>query len=228
MKLTIEDISKCLDLPASTLERWTRQGRIPIKRSDDGYRFQETILRQWAEAHNLTFTPPNSGEAPPKDRKPENLLAAMKRGGVFHGVPGADVASVLGSAAGLIPNLSRNAQEHLQAKLLEREDLASTGIGKGVAIPHPRSPLPELPGVSLVSTCFLEQPIPYDAIDDQPVFVLFILLCPAVKHHLHLLSRLSFCVRDDAFVEFLKSGPDAAGFYSQIERIETGLDGSAK
>ena len=109
-------------------------------------------------------------------------------------------------------------------QLLEREHLTSTGIGKGVAIPHPHDPLAEVTEKPLITTCFLEKPIDFNAIDDQPVFVLFILISPTIKIHLHLLSRLSFCVRDNAFVEFLKRSPDSDTFFLKITEFEKQLD----
>jgi PTS system nitrogen regulatory IIA component len=77
---------------------------------------------------------------------------------------------------------------------------------------------------ALILTCFLEKPIDFAAIDDQPVFVMFVLISPTIKIHLHLLSRLSFCVRDHAFVEFLKTHPDSDAFFLKIAEFERQLD----
>ena len=107
---------------------------------------------------------------------------------------------------------------------MERERLASTGVGKGIAIPHLRTPLSELLRQPVITTCFLAQPMDFGAIDDQPVFVLFALLCPSVKAHLHLLSRLSYCARDNAFIEFLRSAPDEADLFGRISEFEATLE----
>jgi PTS system nitrogen regulatory IIA component len=115
-------------------------------------------------------------------------------------------------------------KEGLYERLLEREALTSTGIGKGVAIPHPRAPLPEEIDNSLITTCFLEKSIDFEAVDDRVVFVMFILLSTSIKNHLHLLSRLAFCVRDDSFVEFLRTYPDTSSFLSKIADCENLLD----
>ncbi|MBC2744374.1 MAG: PTS sugar transporter subunit IIA [Desulfosarcina sp.] len=56
------------------------------------------------------------------------------------------------------------------------------------------------------------------------MFVLFLLISPTVKHHLHLLSRLSYCIRDRAFVAFLSAHPDAVALYSRIAEFEKQLD----
>jgi nitrogen PTS system EIIA component len=60
-------------------------------------------------------------------------------------------------------------------------------------------------------------------VDGLPVFVLFILLSPSVKIHLHLLSRLAFCVRDASFVDFLKQGPSPEELLEKVENLENAL-----
>lgn len=226
MKLTIHEIAQSLYLPLSTVRRWIRQGRIPIHKSGSGYVFNEPILKKWAAAHNLSFSPPKKGARQPENLEPENLLSAMKRGGVFHGIQGADVREVLNSAVGHMPALTENLKEKLYDRLLEREHLTSTGIGKGVAIPHPKTPLDDTDYRPVITTCFLERPIDFSALDRKPVFVLFILLCPSVKQHLHLLSRLAFCVRDDTFMEFLRTSPEPDALFSKIAEFETRLEKS--
>jgi PTS system nitrogen regulatory IIA component len=148
----------------------------------------------------------------------------MKRGAVCHRVPAADAAGALKSSVACVDFLTEEARTELYAKLIEREQLASTGIGNGIAIPHPRDPLSEPPEAPVITTCFLDKPVDFGAIDDQPVFVFFLLLSPTVKHHLHLLSRLSYCIRDSAFVSFLGSQPDATSLYSHVAEIEKRLD----
>ena len=108
--------------------------------------------------------------------------------------------------------------------MIEREHLTSTGIGKGVAIPHSHDPLPDTFEKPAITTCFLEKPVDFNAVDDRLVFVMFVLLSPTIKIHLHLLSRLSFCVRDNAFVEFLKTSPDSLTYFSKIAEFEKQLD----
>lgn len=94
--------------------------------------------------------------------------------------------------------------------LNERERLGSTGIGRGVAIPHGK--LAELPRIFGMFGR-LERPVPFEAIDGQPVDLVFVLLTPADAgaDHLTALSRISRLLRDQAMCEKLRgaSGPDA-------------------
>ena len=230
MKLTIKETALCLDLPIRKVERWISQGRIPIRLDGQSCVFNESALEKWALAHHLSFQLPD--EKPQKKIMPiavdctEALLCAMKRGGVYYNVEGNDVDSALEAAAMLMPGFSEVSKRLLHHRLLEREHLMSTGIGKGVAIPHPRTPLEDMGDESILATFFLKDVVDFGSIDDKPVFVLFILLSPTTKEHLNLLSRIAFCVRDDTFVSFLKTAPDAEQLYSKIAVFEQQLDRS--
>jgi PTS system nitrogen regulatory IIA component len=148
----------------------------------------------------------------------------MNRGKICHGIAGADAAEVLHSVVACVDFLPEIVRDELYEKLMERERLASTGIGNGIAIPHPREPLSSPPDSPIIATCYAEKPVQYGAIDDQPVSILFLLISPTVKHHLHLLSRLSYCIRDGAFVDFLKTRPDAEALHSRVAEFEKRLD----
>jgi len=227
MKLDINDIARSLDLPVNTLDRWIRQGRIPVQKSGANWSFDAQVLKKWAAARNLPFTLPKNGQASAAaDPGPETLLAAMRRGGVHTGLAGTAVEDILASATECVPNLAPAEKTELHATLIERERLTSTGMGKGVAIPHPRTPLRAGLAQPLIVTCYPQTPLDYNAIDARPVFVLFLLLSTSVKIHLHLLSKLAFCIRDDEFVRFLKGAPPAETLYLEISALERKLDQS--
>ena len=223
MKLTINEVAQCLRLPVTTVERWIRQGRIPIQRTNNGYLFDESTLEKWAAMHSFPFLLPKKVSSKTQQTTSDNLLPAMKRGGLLYNIKGNDVETILKNAVDNIHFLSSDIKNTLYRELLERERLTSTGIGKGVAIPHPHNPLKDMISEALISTCFLENPVDFHAIDGKPVFVMFILSSPSTKTHLHLLSRLSFCIREDTFVEFLKTTPDSTAFFSYISEFENRL-----
>ncbi len=224
MKLSLLQVARALDSPVETIERWIRQGRIPIRRNGTEYIFQAETLEKWADQRKIPFVLPT--ECPPASpsQNDESLLESMRLGNVFHLDGGSDIQSVLTMAVACVPRLSKNDQNELYHRLMERESLASTGIGKGIAIPHPRTPINQSLEHSQITTCFLKHPINYNAIDDKPVFVLFILLSHSIKHHLKLISRLSFCLRNNAFVSFLKQKPLAKDIFQNIAVMEGALE----
>jgi PTS system nitrogen regulatory IIA component len=224
MKMSIEEIGQCLGLPSTTIDRWIRQGRIPIRRVGTKCEVHQSTIEKWAKQHQLRFSLPDHNDQVQSEPEFDSLSKAIQRGGIFYQVTGHDMPSVLQHAVQYIPDLSVDRQKDLCTKLLNREEMASTGLGKGVAIPHPRSPIKEYIKQAMITTCFLEKPVPYKAIDDQPVFVLFILLSPSTQNHLHLLSRLAFCLRDNQFVEFLAATPNPDALTEKIIQVEQIID----
>jgi nitrogen PTS system EIIA component len=99
--------------------------------------------------------------------------------------------------------------------LLQRERLGSTGVGNGIAIPHGK-----LPGLKRITGLFarLEKPIDFDALDDEPVDLVFLLLAPegSGADHLKALARIARVLRQPATVEKLRDTPDAAAIYALL------------
>ena len=112
------------------------------------------------------------------------------------------------------------ADKRLYEALVERERLGTTGIGSGVAIPHCR--LPELTALHGIFAR-LEKPIPYEAIDDQPVDLVFLLLAPvdAGAEHLKALARVSRLLRDKATCEKLRGANSADALYALLTESGT-------
>ena len=105
--------------------------------------------------------------------------------------------------------------------LAEREALQSTGIGDGVAIPH--GALENLGG-QLAALLICPGGIPFDAIDGNPVYILFAVVGPkrATGEHLKTLARISRLLRDPSFREKLLASADRAQAYSLIRSAEEG------
>jgi nitrogen PTS system EIIA component len=99
--------------------------------------------------------------------------------------------------------------------LLERERLGTTGIGHGTAIPHGR--MPDLPQLYAVFAR-LEKPIDFEAIDGEPVDLIFLLLTPASSgaDHLKALARISRLLRDKAVCEKLRGTDSADALYALL------------
>ncbi len=99
--------------------------------------------------------------------------------------------------------------------LIERERLGTTGVGNGIAIPHGK-----LPGLDKLYGLFarLETPIDFDAIDEQPVDLICLLLAPesAGADHLKALARVSRLLRDRSICEKLRGSDSAEAIYALL------------
>ena len=99
--------------------------------------------------------------------------------------------------------------------LLQREKLGSTAVGNGVAIPHGK--LPKL-GRLFGLFARLEKPVDYEALDSQPVDLVFLLLAPesAGADHLKALARVARVLRDPEIARKLRESSDADAIYAVL------------
>lgn len=118
-------------------------------------------------------------------------------------------------------NMTGIAERRIYEALAERERLGSTGIGKGVAVPHGKlAELPRLYGLF----ARLERPVPFEAIDNQPVDLVFALLAPADAgaEHLRALARVSRLLRDATICQKLRGTDSADALYALLtDRTES-------
>jgi len=99
--------------------------------------------------------------------------------------------------------------------ILQRERLGSTGVGNGIAIPHGK-----LPGVKRITGVFarLDAPVDFEALDDQPVDLVFLLLAPegAGADPLKALSRIARVLRDSDTVAKIRGTRDPAAIHALL------------
>ena len=106
----------------------------------------------------------------------------------------------------------KGAADAVYKALIARERLGSTGVGESVAIPHAK-----IPGLTNLTAAFgrSQAGIPFDAIDSQPVRLVFVLLVPenSAGAHLKALARIARLLKSPSFRDRLLSLPDAASVY---------------
>ena len=105
--------------------------------------------------------------------------------------------------------------------LLARESLGSTGIGQGIAIPHGKSSVVK----ELTAVCAISRPgVDFDALDDDKVYVIFLLVAPedAASHHLKSLARVSALLKDKYFRKSLVNAETPADVIKVLDQEEKG------
>jgi PTS system nitrogen regulatory IIA component len=125
-------------------------------------------------------------------------------------------AEALRALSGLLGSAVGAPQEEVLALLLEREQLQSTGIGEGVAIPHSALEHAEAQAAALL---LFPQGIDFDAIDGQPVHIVFGVVGPkrATGEHLRTLARISRLLRDEGTRKQLVNAETSKSAYALIE-----------
>lgn len=222
MEIGLAQAAQRLGVSPQTVERWARQGRLGVLRPSGEFRVAEDELRSWAESQGLRLRPPapaEEPEPPPLDALPP-LQAALRRGRVLAGVSGATPAAVLASLVASAPLADGAERAALLEQLLERERMASTGLGGGVALPHPRTPSRDFVREPVIVIGMLAAPVDWGALDGAPVGTAILLVSPTPQAHLQVLSRLAFLLRDPRFADALARGAGGA----EIERLAALLE----
>lgn len=116
-----------------------------------------------------------------------------------------------------IPALDAN---DIFSSLISREKLGSTGLGAGVAIPHCR--IPNCTG-TIGALLKLDEAIDYEAIDDQPVDILFALLVPEEAHddHLQTLAGLAERFNQPKYLQTLRQADSDEALYAAAVQLDT-------
>ena len=219
MDLTAKDAARMLNVPEQQIYAWIRNGTLPSYRVKDRYRLNRVELLEWAGARNINVAPEFCREQ--NDTRVDLLLSgALSRGGVLYDVRGSDKRGVLGAACSTMPLPAQIDRDELNSVLMAREALCSTGIGNGIAIPHPRGPIVLGLSEPQVTLAFLAKPIEFGALDRKPVSILFVIISTTVHVHLTLLSHLMFVLQDLEFRTLLDRQAPAETILAHASQVE--------
>ncbi|MEW6072922.1 MAG: PTS sugar transporter subunit IIA [Planctomycetota bacterium] len=213
--LTPAEAARLLNVPETTMRRWIRQGLF-LGAGPDGEGIERAELDRWAARHGLRRGPRGAPAAAP----PTDLLSdAVARGAVVAGAEPATAAAAIALAVDAVPGLDQEARAGLCAEVLERERMASTGLGHGVALPHPRRPPGDLFPAPVISACFPRTPLDWAALDGEPVHAVLLVLSPSAPVHLEILSRVAFVLRSPESRELLRRSPSHAELVAHLRAI---------
>lgn len=142
--------------------------------------------------------------------KPEGIVANLKA---------ANKKQALQELARRAAELTGQPERLVFDVLMERERLGTTGVGRGIAIPHGKLPtLPQVFGLF----ARLEKPVPFDSIDEQPVDLICLLLAPerAGADHLKALAQVSRLLRNPVFCDKLRGADTADAIFALLTQSE--------
>ncbi len=226
--LTVKDVSRLLSRPENRIYDWIRKGDIPVYKLGEEYRFNRVELLEWATQKKipvaLNIFNDNRGDG--GERMP-SLPEVLATGGIHFNVAGTDTESVI-RALVEVTNFPENMDRKFIAEaLLARENLGTTAIGNGIAIPHVRNPIISHVTRPIMSLCFLEHPADFNALDDKPIDTVFTIITHNIRSHLYLLSRLSFALHKPEVRRVITrtSGPDL--ILRTLSRFEETLSGGS-
>jgi PTS system nitrogen regulatory IIA component len=220
MEMTARDVALLIGRSETTVRRLARLGVLPAYLIDDAYHFNAVEIQQWALEHEVKIDPALLRQPGCDSSPPPSVHSALVRGGVYYKVPGQTPEEVFRHVIqlpGIPEGTDRGLLHHL---LVVREALGSTGIGDGIAIPHPRSPLVLGVREPVILLCFLEHCVDFHAIDGQPVRAILTLLCPTLRTHLRLLASVTHLVNHEAVRGLLRSYSSREIILGRIRALE--------
>ncbi|NLM00711.1 MAG: PTS transporter subunit EIIA [Treponema sp.] len=181
--LTIEEVAKYLRVSERTVYDWAQKGEIPAGKIGTVWRFKKTEIEKWVNERLSSGSKPTT---PNGVVQVKNILSPDRIVFLNHSTKH-DALVELSENLSTAPQV-KYAQE-LTSEILKREELMSTAIGRGIAIPHVRlSSVTDLVmSVGISKTDIID----FQAIDDTPVRLLF-MIAAAYNQHAYYLQTLSF------------------------------------
>lgn len=196
--LTIEEVAKYLRVSDRTVYDWAQKGEIPAGKIGTVWRFKKSEVENWVNARLSSETAkPNDMQIQLRNILSPDRVVFINQTSKHDAL--VELADVLGTA----PQI-KNGPE-LTQEILKREELMSTAIGKGIAIPHVRlSSVTDL--VMAVGVC-KKNIADFQTIDDEPVNLLLMIAAAYNQHSYYLktISHFSAKFKDKALREAINN-----------------------
>ncbi len=220
MDLKLKDIAELLQVSQKTIYRWIAQGRIPVYRIHHQYRFDQAEIEEWILRNRV---PAGDREpAPRPELPPVSLASLLRKGGVYYKIEGNTVMEAIRQALEVIPVPAGVDPGEIARRILDREALMPTTVGRGIMVPHPRAPVLRDAGQQCLYLCFLHQKLDLPTLDGVPVDTLFILLSATERSHLEILYRLLNLCQQEPFVALLRRQATRKEIQEYVEAQEAG------
>jgi PTS system nitrogen regulatory IIA component len=228
--MTLEQLAVYLQRDAREVSKWASRGYLPAHKVSGEWRFHPAEINQWIETQMHAYT--------------EQELSALERGPGRGDDQQSLLAGLLSEATMAVP-LAANTRASVLRELVtlaeqswqvydpraileaikQREEMSSTALESGVAIPHPRRPLPNALGDAVIAYGRTAQGIPFGAPRGELTDIYFLVCCRDDRTHLRVLARLSRLLLRPGFADELRAAETVSETYQLIESAEQELIG---
>lgn len=219
---TLDELARHLGRDRRELEKLVQRGRIPGRKVGGQWVFHSVEITHWLEKEMRAFTDPELARVEESHQSLEvdadvPVTSLLRRETIQVPLQARTKRSVLES---LVEVAGRTWQVWEPATVLqavrEREEMLSTGYENGVALPHPRNPLPDVLGESIVAFGRTFTGLPFGAPKGRLSDLFFLVLSRDSRTHLHVLARLGRMVQQPELLERLRDADDPATAYQAI------------
>lgn len=219
---SLDELAQQLGRDRREIEKLVSRGRIPGRKVGGEWQFHQREITHWLEREMREYS----------DRELAVVEDSQQSPDLDPDVP---VSSLISPDTIEVPLQARTKRSVLEslvevagrtwqiwepatvlAAVQEREELLSTAVEGGVAFPHPRNPLPEVLGQSIVAYGRTLAGIPFGGAKRGMTDVFFLVLCRDSRMHLQVLARLGRVVQLPGFLDQLRTADDAVSSYEVI------------
>jgi PTS system nitrogen regulatory IIA component len=210
--MTMQEVAKLLGADVRRVERMAQRGAIPCQKIGGRFRFNRAEITEWLQQHMGAMSHDHlaevdAGITTQRQTQDETIVTPLLRPeAVTTNLGSRTKNSTLRELVALAEKtgLVLDARTLVDA-VIHREELYSTALEGGVAIPHPRRPLPEAIAGTILVVARTSQGIAFGAPDGRLTNLFFLIASQDDRHHLHVLARLCRMLRDEKFAAKLEA-----------------------
>ncbi|HRX86673.1 MAG TPA: PTS sugar transporter subunit IIA [Phycisphaerae bacterium] len=205
--MTLEEFAKHVGLDARDVKKMAERDKIPAQKVLGKWRFNRAEVTEWLQQDMLNLDINETrlraieqamSEAGTRDIDQHLVTALMSLNGIDLNLQARTKSSVLLELAGLADRTGLLwDQPGLLTALQARESLCCTALPKGIAIPHPRQPMPYVSSEPFICFARLSKGIGYGSPFGDLTDLFFLICCHEDRHHLHVLARMMRILTDD-------------------------------
>jgi PTS system nitrogen regulatory IIA component len=227
--MDVDQLATYLQRDARELQKWASRGYLPAHKISGQYRFHPAEINHWLETQMHAYT--------------EQELSRLEQGAAGRGPDRQPLISTLLSEATIAVPLVANTKASVLRELVkvaelswqvydppavleavkQREEMGTTALESGVAIPHPRRPLPSALGESVIAFGRTVNPVAFGAPHGGLTDLFFLVCCRDDRTHLRVLARLSRLMLRAGFLDELRAADNPAAAFQVIETAEQDL-----
>ena len=221
--MTVNEVAKYLKISEKSVIRMAQKGEIPVTKIASQWRFMKAVIDDWLisrmDVSSKSYIANTSKNIPiytSRLIKPEYILMNIE--------PGNKEVILKQLIKPLIDNdLIKDAQAYLKL-LIEREEIVSTGIGKGIAIPHIRNPkqYPITEPAIIIGVC--KKGTNFDSLDGQETNLFFLVCADCEVVHLKIMAKIAFLTKNINILNKLKKAKSPNEILSEIIRLDQEYD----
>jgi PTS system nitrogen regulatory IIA component len=229
--MDMEQLAVYLQRDARELVKLASRGQLPGRKVGGEWRFARAEINQWVERNLGDYSEQQlvaleRGGRPGNDEAEPLLAALLTETTVAVPLPASTRASVLRELVRLAEvSWQVYDPEAVLEAIRQREELASTAMPLGVAIPHPRRPMPDALGEHVLAFGRTSTGIPFGAPHGEMTDLFFLVCCRDDRTHLRVLARLTRLFLRPGFLDELRAAETPGEAYERIVAAEQELVG---